>query len=158
MRCPKCSCREDKVLDSRVAREGEVVRRRRECLSCQHRFTTYEEIIQTELSVIKRNDTRVEFKKKKLRDGIKNACWKRPINDDKIDELADRVTSSIHRDFDREVSSKEIGQRVMQELKIFDEVAYVRFASVYREFKDLDQFIDEIRLLHSVGKKKNEVD
>jgi transcriptional repressor NrdR len=157
MRCPKCACREDKVVDSRVAREGEAVRRRRECLNCQHRFTTYEEIIQAELSVIKRNNTRVEFEKPKLRDGIKNACWKRPISDEIIDELVDDVTTSLQRDFDREVSSKEIGQRVMQELKKVDEVAYVRFASVYREFKDIDQFIDEIRFLHRVGKKKYEV-
>jgi transcriptional repressor NrdR len=157
MKCPKCSCREDKVVDSRVAREGEAVRRRRECLNCQHRFTTYEEIIQAELSVIKRNNTRVEFEKSKLRDGIKNACWKRPISDEKIDELVDDVTSTLQRDFDREVSSKEIGERVMQELKKVDEVTYVRFASVYREFKDIDQFIDEIRLLHRGGKKKYEV-
>jgi transcriptional repressor NrdR len=153
MRCPKCGCREDKVVDSRVAREGEAVRRRRECLSCQHRFTTYEEIIQAELSVIKRNNTRVEFEKIKLRNGIKSACWKRPISDDRIDDLVDKVTGSLQQDFDREVSSKEIGRRVMQELKKLDEVAYVRFASIYREFKDIDQFIDEIRLLHNAGKK-----
>ena len=154
MRCPKCSCREDKVVDSRVAREGEAVRRRRECLNCQHRFTTYEEIIQTELSVIKRNDTRVEFEKSKLREGIKNACWKRSVSDEAIDSLVDNITIALQHDYDREVSSREIGQRVMQELKKVDEVAYVRFASVYREFKDIDQFIDEIRLLHNTGKHR----
>ena len=154
MRCPKCGCKEDKVIDSRVAKEGEAVRRRRECLNCTHRFTTYEEIIQAELTVIKRNNTRVEFEKSKLRDGIKNACWKRPINNEKLDELVNAVMVSLMQDFDREISTSEIGERVMEKLKKFDEVAYVRFASVYREFKDIDQFIDEIRLLHKAEKKK----
>ena len=154
MRCPKCGCREDKVVDSRIAKEGEAVRRRRECLNCQHRFTTYEEVIQTELSVIKRNSSRQEFERSKLRNGIKNACWKRPISDEVIDELVDSVATALQQDFDREVSSREIGERVMQELKRTDEVAYVRFASVYREFKDIDQFIEEIRSLHNTAKNE----
>ena len=153
MKCPKCGCKEDKVVDSRVGKEGEVVRRRRECLKCLHRFTTFEEIIQSEISVIKRNNTRQDFEKGKLRSGIKNACWKRPINDVIIDELVDKIAATIQRDYDREVTSQEVGERVMQELKKVDEVAYVRFASVYREFKDIDQFIDEIRTLHSSSKK-----
>lgn len=148
MRCPKCTCNEDKVVDSRIARDGEAVRRRRECLKCAHRFTTFEEIIQTELTVIKRNNARVEFEKAKLRSGIKKACWKRPVSDEKIENIIEKIVAGLQRDFDREVSSGEIGQRVMDELKQVDEVAYVRFASVYREFKDIDQFIDEIRLLN----------
>lgn len=156
MKCPKCGCKDDRVIDSRTAREGEAVRRRRECLNCAHRFTTFEEIIQTELTVIKRNNTRVEFEKAKLRNGIKNACWKRPISNEKIDELVNSVVVSLSKDFEREVSSHEIGERVMSRLKNFDEVAYVRFASVYREFKDIDQFIDEIRLMHKPDNNKGE--
>ncbi|MCF7792147.1 MAG: transcriptional regulator NrdR [Victivallales bacterium] len=153
MKCPKCDCKEDKVVDSRLVKEGKAVRRRRECLNCQQRFTTYEEIIQSEISVIKRNKSRQEFERAKLRNGIKNACWKRPISDEKIDELVDKVTLSLEHDFDREVSSRVIGERTMSELKKFDEVAYVRFASVYRDFKDIERFIEEIRLLNKAEKE-----
>ena len=152
MRCPKCHFTGDKVIDSRTAKEGAAVRRRRECLGCGYRFTTYEEVIQSELTVIKRNQSRVEFERSKLRKGIENACWKRPITAEKIDKIVDKVTTGLHRDFEREVSTMEIGQRVMNEIKNLDEVAYVRFASVYREFKDIDQFIDEIRLLNKKNK------
>jgi transcriptional repressor NrdR len=149
MRCPKCSFTGDKVVDSRTAKEGSAVRRRRECLDCGYRFTTYEEIIQTELTVIKRDNARVDFERSKLEKGIRNACWKRAINEEKIDAVVGKITTGLQNDFDREVHSSEIGRRAMEELKKIDKVAYVRFASVYREFKDLDQFIEEIRLLNT---------
>ena len=151
MRCPKCNFIGDKVVDSRTAKEGAAVRRRRECLDCGYRFNTYEEVIQSELTVIKRNNSRVDFERSKLKKGIENACWKRPVDEEKIDKTVEKVTMSLQHDFEKEITSREIGRRVMDELKELDEVAYVRFASVYREFKDIDQFIEEIRLLN----KKN---
>jgi len=147
MRCPQCQCQDDKVVDSRAIRDGEGVRRRRECLNCGHRYTTYESVIHAELKVIKKGDIREEFDREKLRFGIEKACWKRPIEGADIDRAVDAVVTSLERDFDREVPSVEIGNRVMAALKELDEVAYVRFASVYRQFKDIDQFIDEIRNL-----------
>ncbi len=147
MRCPECHCLDDKVVDSRSVKEGDGVRRRRECLSCGHRFTTYEGIIQAELKVIKRNDIREEFDREKLRQGIENACYKRPIDPDEIDRIVEDIYNSLQRDFDKEVQSLEVGRRVMEALKLVDQVAYVRFASVYRKFKDVEEFIEEIRAL-----------
>lgn len=147
MRCPQCGCLDDKVVDSRATKEGAGVRRRRECLKCGHRFTTIEEIIQAELKVVKHGDVREDLDREKIRRGIEKACWKRPIKVEEIERAADDVYNSIQRDFDKEVSSIEIGRRVMEILKKIDEVAYVRFASVYRQFKDIDEFIDEIRKL-----------
>ena len=147
MRCPTCGCQDDKVIDSRVVKEGAGVRRRRECLNCAHRFTTYESIIQVELKVVKRNNVREDFDQDKLRRGVENACYKRPIDPEEINRLIDDVSLSIQRDFDREVTSQEIGTRVMAGLKKLDQVAYVRFASVYRKFEDVDAFIDAIRSL-----------
>ena len=147
MRCPECHCLDDKVVDSRSVKEGDGVRRRRECLSCGHRFTTYEGIIQAELKVIKRNSIREEFDREKLRQGIENACYKRPVDPDEIDRIVDEVYNSLQRDFDKEVPSLEVGKRVMEALKQVDQVAYVRFASVYRKFKDVEEFIEEIRAL-----------
>jgi len=149
MRCPQCQCQEDKVVDSRSTKEGRGVRRRRECNNCGHRFTTIEEIIHAELRVIKREDIREEFDREKIRRGIVKACWKRPISSEDIDKMVERTVSLIEAAFDTEVPSMEIGSRIMQALKEVDEVAYVRFASVYRQFKDIDQFIEEIKLLGS---------
>ena len=142
------------MVDSRTAKEGAAVRRRRECLNCGHRFTTYEEVIQAELSVVKKDNTREDFDREKIRNGIHKACWKREIKKDDIDALIEKIITAIESDFDREVSAEEIGNRVMKGLKALDEVAYVRFASVYREFKDIDQFISEIRLLSKSERKK----
>lgn len=147
MRCPECHCLDDKVVDSRSVKEGDGVRRRRECLSCGHRFTTYEGIIQAELKVIKRNSIREEFDREKLRQGIENACYKRPVDPDEIDRIVEEIYNSLQRDFDKEVPSLEVGKRVMEALKQVDQVAYVRFASVYRKFKDVEEFIEEIRAL-----------
>jgi transcriptional repressor NrdR len=151
MRCPRCTCQDDKVVDSRAVKEGAGVRRRRECLNCGHRFTTYEEIIQAELKVVKRKDNRREdFDREKLRRGVEMACWKRDIPQEQIDSIVNKVVSSLESDFEREVPSEEIGNRTMFALRELDKVAYVRFASVYRDFKDIDEFISEIRTMNGI--------
>ena len=147
MRCPKCGCDNDKVIDSRGVRDGFGVRRRRECTGCGYRFTTLESISPEELKVIKRDGSRVEFDVDKLRHGIDRACYKRNVSSAEIDRITGEVSSSIQRDFDKEVPSLEIGRRVMALLKEVDEVAFVRFASVYRKFTDASDFIQEIREL-----------
>ncbi len=149
MRCPKCKCDNDRVIDSRGLKEGAGVRRRRECLGCGYRFTTLESIIPEELRVIKRTGEREEFDRGKIRHGIANACYKRPISAEEIDGIVDAVTCSLLQDFDKEVESREIGERVMAQLRRLDEVAYVRFASVYRRFEAVKDFLHEIRGLKS---------
>jgi transcriptional repressor NrdR len=142
-----CGYLEDKVIDSRSVREDSGVRRRRECLSCGHRFSTFESVIRDELKVVKRSNIREDFDREKLRRGIANACYKRPVAPEDIDRVADEVVQGIQRDFDKEISSAEIGKRVMAALRSLDQVAYVRFASVYRKFEDVEEFINEIRAL-----------
>ena len=144
MKCPKCGCVDDKVIDSRVGRDGGTVRRRRECLSCNYRFSTLESVVPEDIKVIKRNGERKDFDRDKLRLGISNACGKR-VPEEEIDRIVDAVTSSIMHDFDKEVESSEIGERVMAELRKVDEVAFVRFASVYRQFTEVKDFIHEIK-------------
>lgn len=151
MRCPRCACQDDKVVDSRATKEGAGVRRRRECLNCGHRFTTYEEIIQAELKVLKRDNTHEDFDREKLRRGIEKACWKRNIRLEQIDTLLSKIVMEIETEYDREISSVEIGTKAMAALRQLDKVAYVRFASVYRDFKDIEEFISEIR---TIGAKK----
>lgn len=157
MRCPLCQCLDDKVIDSRTVKEGGGVRRRRECLNCGHRYTTYEAIIHAELKVIKKNgQLREDFDREKLRLGIEKACWKRPVSEDDIEGMTESIIKGLETDFDKEVPSREIDNRIMERLKHVDEVAYVRFASVYRQFKDIEQFIEEIKTLgnNSTGRKK----
>ena len=151
MRCPRCACQDDKVVDSRATKEGAGVRRRRECLNCGHRFTTYEEIIQAELKVLKRDNTHEDFDREKLRRGIEKACWKRNIRPEQTDTLLSKIVMEIETEYDREISSVEIGTKAMAALRQLDKVAYVRFASVYRDFKDIEEFISEIR---TIGAKK----
>lgn len=146
MRCPRCGADNDKVVDSRGSKEEPVVRRRRECQVCGGRFTTIESIVPDELTVIKRTGAREEFSPVKLRAGLAHACYRR-LTQDQIEELVRKVTNSLLRDFEKEVTSAEIGHRVMERLKELDQVAYVRFASVYRQFADVDAFIDEIKTL-----------
>lgn len=147
MRCPKCGFADDKVIDSRAIKDGAGVRRRRECLGCGYRYTTIEGIIPEELKVVKRNSIREDYDRDKVRRGIANACYKRAINEDDIDRMVEEISTSLLRDFDKEVGSQEIGRRVMEQLRKTDQVAYVRFASVYRKFKDVEEFIEEIRAL-----------
>lgn len=147
MRCPKCSCLDDKVVDTRVSKEGDSIRRRRECIACNARFTTYEMVLRTEILVVKRDGTREEFNPEKLAAGVRKACWKRPVSEDQVGTLVKTVSERLDNLQEKEVSTQVIGERIMEELQRLDEVAYVRFASVYRRFKDIDQFINEIRHL-----------
>ena len=141
MKCPKCGVDDDKVLDSRGARDGAAIRRRRECAACGHRFTTYEEIDRDEVLVVKRDGTRQTFERAKLDRAIRQACGKRKISDEQIRTIIDRVVANIEGD---EVQSATIAELVMGELHKVDEVAYIRFASVYRQFKDVAQFLAAI--------------
>ena len=147
MRCPKCGGQDDKVIDSRASKEGSVIRRRRECLSCAHRFTTYEEIEHEELFVVKRDGRRELFSKEKLVASLKRACQKRPVSEPALADAAERIVDEITDKFDREVPTKEVGERVMRELRALDAVAYVRFASIYREFQEVGEFVEEIHRL-----------
>ena len=141
MKCPKCGVDDDRVLDSRSARDGAAIRRRRECAGCGHRFTTYEEVDRDELLVIKRDGTRQTFERAKLDKAIRQACGKRKISDEQIRSIIDRVVARLDGD---EVPSDQIAEYVMSELHKVDEVAYIRFASVYRQFKDVAQFLAAI--------------
>ncbi len=156
MRCPACGYEEDKVIDSRSTKEGTVTRRRRECLRCGHRFTTYEYIEPLQLVVIKKDGRRQEFQRNKILAGILKACEKRPIPRERIEEITDTVVAEIQSEFTNEIPSSEIGERVMKHLKALDEVAYVRFASVYRHFEDITEFMDELRSLLREAKKQRE--
>ena len=145
MKCPFCDHQEDKVIDSRASTDGTSIRRRRECLKCGKRFTTYEQIEGQTLMVIKKDGRREPFDRSKLLAGLVKACEKRPVGMDRLEGLVDTLEREFLRQFEREVPSKEVGERVMRQLHELDPVAYVRFASVYREFKDLEQFMHELK-------------
>jgi transcriptional repressor NrdR len=147
MRCPKCGCQDDKVIDSRASREGATIRRRRECNKCGYRFTTYEEIERAGLFVVKRDDRREEFSKEKLLSGIKKACQKRPISPKAIEDMVERIVNEVTDKYEREVPGEVIGKLVMDNLRQLDEVAYVRFASVYRRFQEATDFVQEVKKL-----------
>jgi transcriptional repressor NrdR len=147
MRCPKCGCQDDKVIDSRASREGATIRRRRQCIRCGHRFTTYEEVEREELMVIKRDGRREEFSREKLASGLKKAFQKRPISPQVIEDLLESIVNEITDKYDREVPGSDIGERVMAGLREIDEVAYVRFASVYRRFQEATDFVHEVKKL-----------
>jgi transcriptional repressor NrdR len=147
MRCPKCGCQDDKVIDSRASREGATIRRRRECLKCGYRFTTYEEIERGGLFVMKRDGRREEFSKDKLLAGIKKACQKRPISSKVTEDLVERIVNEVTDKYEREVPGEVIGKLVMEGLRQIDEVAYVRFASVYRRFQEATDFVQEVKKL-----------
>jgi transcriptional repressor NrdR len=144
MKCPYCGLDTDKVVDSRSVKNGESIRRRRECQTCNQRFTTYEYIEDVSLNVIKADGRREPFDRKKLLHGITISCAKRPIPTDKLDEIVDDISHQIESRGEREISSHDIGEMVMARLKVLDEVAYVRFASVYRKFKDKSEFLEEL--------------
>lgn len=147
MKCPYCSFEESKVIDSRPTDEGERIRRRRECLNCKKRFTTYEIIESLPIIVIKKDKSREVFDRDKLINGMLKACEKRPVSINDIENAVDGIESTIQNSLDREVTSEHIGELVMDSLKSLDEVAYVRFASVYRQFKDLSTFMEELNKL-----------
>lgn len=145
MRCPKCTNLEDKVIDSRSAASGSVIRRRRSCLRCGHRFTTYEEVVKAKLRVVKRDGRREDISRAKMISGIERACEKRPIGPEEIERVVDEVIEALEAEFEREVPSEAIGTKVMERLERLDEVAFVRFASVYRRFRDVNQFLSAIK-------------
>lgn len=145
MRCIFCGYEDSKVIDSRSADEGRTIRRRRECFSCGKRFTTYETIEDTPVLVIKANGARQTFDAQKIKNGIIKSCEKRPVSMTVIDEIVSAVTKQVYNSMEQEVSSKQIGELVMDELKKYDEVAYVRYASVYRSFKDISSFLEELQ-------------
>lgn len=147
MRCPKCGCVDDKVIETRASREGDVIRRRRECAQCQYRFTTRETLGVGEMVVVKRDGSLEEFDPEKIHAGIRHACWKRTVSAKQIDRVVADITRRLNNLQQREVESKRIGQFVMEALQELDEVAYVRFASIYRRFEGIGEFIDEVRNL-----------
>lgn len=147
MRCPKCTSIEDKVIDSRIARDGNTIRRRRECLECGHRFTTTESLVRDNLVVVKRDGRTEPFMRDKLVSAVRAACHKRPIDGEQIYMLVEDVIDALEAEFESQVPTKGIGEHVMQRLRKLDQVAYVRFASVYKEFRDVGEFVDEITSL-----------
>ena len=147
MKCPFCSFEESKVIDSRPTDEGEKIRRRRECISCGKRFTTYEIIESVPIIVVKKDKSRQAFDRVKLFNGMLRACEKRPVSIEQIDRTVSEIEAELQNSLDREVTSVHIGELVMDKLKELDEVAYVRFASVYRQFKDINTFMDELAKL-----------
>ncbi len=147
MKCPFCGYTESKVIDSRPAEEGATIRRRRECLACGKRFTTYEIIERLPLVVVKRDGSRQSFDKVKLINGMVRACEKRPVSLDTLEKIADEIEQELQSNLEREVSTVNVGEMVMKRLKEIDEVAYVRFASVYRSFKDINTFMEELSKL-----------
>jgi transcriptional repressor NrdR len=147
VKCPFCDELEDKVVDSRMAKEGEVIRRRRECLGCKRRYTTYERVDEILPVVVKKDGRRESFDRSKILAGLKKACEKRPISTATIEAVTDRIEKRVQEMGETEIESRIVGEELMKELHQLDQVAYVRFASVYREFKDIDQFMDELRTL-----------
>lgn len=146
MRCPFCKEDRDKVIDSRASDGSRVIRRRRQCLACNRRFTTYEKVGEHfKLSVVKKDSSRVPYDREKIVAGLQKACYKRPVSAEQIQQITDRVEEEVFRSFDKEVSSSVIGESVMKHLKAVDKVAYIRFASVYREFTDAGEFIEQVK-------------
>lgn len=152
MKCMFCGCEDSKVIDSRSADEGRTIRRRRECVNCGKRFTTYETIEDTPVLVVKNSGLRQAFDAQKIKNGIIKACEKRPVSMGKIDELVDNIAKQVYNSMEQEISSKKIGEMVMSELKELDEVAYVRYASVYRSFTDIETFMQELQKMMEMKK------
>jgi transcriptional repressor NrdR len=149
MRCPYCDHRKDKVVDSRESKEGSLIRRRRECLNCQRRFTTYERIEHLPFMVVKKGGDRESYQKEKLLRGLLRACEKRPVSPQQLDGIIDSVEKHLADSIDREIPSSEIGKMIMEQLRVLDKVAYVRFASVYLDFKSAEEFMQELNQLLS---------
>ncbi len=147
MKCPFCGSSDDRVVDSRESREGEVIRRRRECVSCGRRFTSYETIEEIPYMVVKNDGRRETFDRKKLRAGLVKACEKRPVSPARLDAIVDEIETLLHEIEERELPTRRIGALVMEKLRELDKVAYVRFASVYRKFEDVDEFLHELKSL-----------
>lgn len=153
MYCSKCGSLEDKVIDSRLSKDGRAIRRRRECVSCGHRFTTYEELERVDLRVVKRDGRSEPFDRHKLLGGMMKACEKRPVTRETLDRAAEEIVTELEQDFNKEIPSHVVGAKVMDRLHQLDPVAYVRYASVYRHFQDIGEFIDEIQSLERRPKR-----
>jgi len=157
MNCPSCRYKETKVIDSRLNATGTSIRRRRECLKCQKRFTTYEYVEQVPLMVVKKDGRRQPFDRNRLMGGMVKACEKRPVSIDQIEEIVNDIERAIQLKYEREVASRDIGELIMKKLSTLDEVAYVRFASVYRQFRDVNQFMNELQNILEKTKKKGKL-
>ena len=153
MMCPFCRNGDTSVIDSRASQDF-VIRRRRKCLSCERRFTTYEKIEDSPIKVIKKDGTRVPFDREKIKSGLEKSCYKRPISDEQMEVIISDIEASLYEQFDREVPSREIGEKVMESLRKIDHVAFVRFASVYREFQDVNDFVEELEPLRADRRRK----
>ena len=145
MKCPYCLDDNDRVLDSRASQDGFAIRRRRECLGCRRRYTTYERIEPSAVKIIKKDGSREPFDHAKIKQGLEKACWKRPVSDEQLEAIVAGVENELEMNFDSDVESRLVGEMVMERLRQVDQVAYVRFASVYRRFKDVQDFVDELR-------------
>ncbi len=156
MRCPFCQHMDDRVIDSRLSKEGDMIRRRRECTHCLRRFTTYERVEETLPLVIKKDGRRENFDRGKILAGLHKACEKRPISVETLEKLVDRIEQKLQEGGEREIPSRVVGEQIMLELQNLDEVAYVRFASVYRSFKDVNEFMSEVKELLEKGQKKKD--
>lgn len=155
MKCPFCGQNDDRVVDSRESKDGETIRRRRQCNACDRRFTSYEQIEDIPYMVVKHDGSRQEFSRAKMLSGLLKACEKRPVSVNQLEELVDSVESELHRKLDREITTQEIGALVMERLRPLDQVAYIRFASVYRRFEDVDAFMEMVRSLPSAKDEPN---
>jgi transcriptional repressor NrdR len=154
MHCPHCGADNDRVLDSRACEDGRAIRRRRSCIQCRERFTTYERVENFDLQVVKKDNVREPFQREKIERGVERACWKRPIPTEVIRQLAAEVEAEVQSDFETEVRSQHIGRLVMERLGAIDQVAYVRFASVYREFKDVADFVAELQPILNIAARE----
>ena len=161
MKCPFCRIDNDRVIDSRASQDGFAIRRRRECLSCKRRYTTYERLEETTIKVVKKDGARVPFQREKIRRGLERACWKRPVSGPQIERLVSAIENDVYQHFESEVDSRHVGELVMRRLRETDEVAFVRFVSVYRDFSDVHDFVHELQPMlnraKSVRKKKTPV-
>jgi transcriptional repressor NrdR len=144
MQCPYCRNDNDRVIDSRASDDGFAIRRRRECSTCHRRYTTYERVEEPSIKVVKKDGVREPFSREKIKSGLQKACWKRPISDEQIEAIVAHIENDIYANFDTEVASRHLGDVVMAQLRDIDQVAFVRFASVYREFKDVRDFVQEL--------------
>lgn len=154
MRCPFCRKDNDRVIDSRASQDGASIRRRRECVACDRRYTTYERPEDITIRVVKKDGSRAPFDRAKIHHGLERACWKRPISTPQIEASVDAIENDVYQNYETEIESAELGQLVMEHLRELDQVAFVRFASVYREFKDAHDFVEELRPMLEAGTRK----
>ena len=144
MKCPYCRADNDRVIDSRAHQEGSAIRRRRLCQNCRRRYTTYERVEESAIKVVKKDGVRVPFEREKLKRGLERACWKRPVREEQLDEIVTGIENRICDSMEPEIESRQLGEMVMEQLRDVDQIAYVRFASVYREFSDAQEFVEEL--------------